>query len=155
MYFFFNFQMNGIPVLQFYGVPKVKQTPQPSGSLQLVADIVAREIFRSLRFPCREKPSKTIRVQLANQDKNKIVKLCDVDDLLKLGTSYDDKWFERIVSSEGDKNILINSTMKVRKIRCEKVYKIGVSGQIVTQEKHHGWELVVKVTRARRVGYRD
>ena len=149
--------MNGIPVRKFYGVQTVEDKPKvkPSESLQLLADTFATKIFQSLRFPVREKSSKTIRAQIALKDKAVLCKLRDVDELLRHGSNYHIRWYERIMNIDGDTNVVVRSTLRLRKIRAEQAYARTAEQEIKAQTKHHGFELVVKLTRARRVGDRE
>ena len=59
------------------------------------------------------------------------------------------------IPGDGDANVAVRSTVKVRKIRADQVFVRTTSGQLEAQQKHHDWELMVKLTRARRVGDRD
>ena len=147
--------MNGKSVLQFYGTARAKEgSVCENPTVRFVADIVSKQIFQSLRFPVREKASKTLRVHIDTKDRAHFKRMSGVDQLLKRGTVYNPNWRERIVSGEGDINVITDSVMKVRKIRAENYFVKSRSGGYVNLQKHHGWELAIKITRARRVGDR-
>ena len=143
--------MNGIPPARFYG--RYKSHKCPNQSLILIADQLQTSIFKSLRFPVREKATKTIRLQIRKKDapflNNK-----SLEDILKTYcTSYDDSWNIRFISEEGDANMVVSSRVTIRKLRSDKHY-VQSGGEFVEVSRHHGMELVVKVVRARRVGER-
>ena len=57
--------MNAIPVTKFY---KYQPHHCPNQALQLTADNLQTLVFKSLKFPIREKARKIIRLSIRSQD---------------------------------------------------------------------------------------
>ena len=145
---FCPFQMNGITPSRFYSQPKPALCAS-NNSFVLVVDSIKEQVFKSLKFPIREKARKILRFKIAIQDRRFFTDT-SLDELMSLTTIRKD-WSERIVSERGDKNVVDASSVKVRKIRSETVFEKNKDG-IAKYRQEFGYEVVVTITRKRLVG---
>lgn len=140
--------MNSISTRKFYGTPK----PVPiKSSLALVAQSLQTKIFKALRFPLKQKAKCTIRIPILHQDISYFSGKT-LDSILRYGFSYTPEWHSRGVTAAGDINDVVpeECVVKVRKMRKEKAFIGGGSGQTREKDIYHGSELVVTLWRRRR-----
>ena len=135
---------------KFYWTPLLHNCGHSRVRVQAVADNLKTFIFKALKFPVREKTSKIIKVRTSHLDMVKFEGKT-VEDILKCASEYDPGWCERIVSDRGDKNIVVESTLKVRKIRSDVCY-LHDGMQYKETRRQHGFEIFVKIRRQRCVG---
>lgn len=145
-------QMNGIPVLQFYGSPKPHKCA--NNSISLVADNLHSLIFHALRFPSREKARKRLRVKIPTRDRQ-FYHGQTVEAILDHATADTKNWHIRYISKDGDANAVVQSSVKVQKVRAESHFARGSDGHFYEAKRHHGYEICVEIIRKRIVGARD
>lgn len=154
--FFFVFQMEGITVQKFYGRPKLQQKLVYKDSIRLVVKTLRSEIFKSLRFPVRQRSSVTIKVPILDEDRLFFGRRT-IDQVLATDEQCPSDWHQRVVSECLDINYLIPSeiVMRVKKVRSEKELVIGPDGKPLSRDRHHGYQLTVKLVRHRKVGLKE
>lgn len=137
---------------EFYGIPLVHNCGHSRVRIQAEADNLKTLIFKALKFPVRvrEMASKIMKVRISHLDTVKFEGKT-VDDILKCAGVYGPGWRERIVSEREDRNVVVESTLKVRRIRSGICYLLD-GMQYHRTRRHHGFEIVVKIRRQRCVG---
>ena len=140
--------MNAVPVSKFYGDKRHHQHQHIlPASYVLVVDQIQDTIFKSLRFPIREKPSKTFRIKIAIADRH-LFKDKTLDELMQHVTLKRPEWKRRVISELGDANVIIRSEVRVQKIRSERFFDSTDRG-LVEKLYRFGYEVVVRVVRER------
>ena len=148
-----SFQMKPFSTKKFYGEPKLHVCK--NHSITLVVDTLSLLIFKALRFPIRSKPKTRLRVKILKKD-IKYIKEKSLDQLLRLYSShYDPSWRVRVVSVYGDHNEVVESSVHVRKCRSDTDYVKDSKGAFRPMKRSDGMEVVVTITRQRRVGETD
>ena len=92
-------------------------------------------------------PPKSFRVKIAIKDRH-LFKGKSLDDVLQHATLRRPEWHTRIVSELGEKNIVVDSKLRVQKIRCERTFQLKNCG-IEERTYQFGYEVVVRIVRSR------
>lgn len=141
--------MSAIPTSKFYGGNRHHQLQHRAlpASYVLVVDQIQDTIFKSLRFPLREKPSKTFRIKIAIADRH-LFKDKTLDDLMQHVTLKRPEWKRRVTSEIGATNVIVRSEVRVQRIRSERFFETTDSGS-VEKVYRFGYEVVVRIVRER------
>ena len=88
-----------------------------------------------------------IRVKIVIKDRH-LLSEKSLDKLMQHATLRRSEWKSRVVSELVDKNIILDSSVKVQKIRSDRSYKATDDG-VEEDVRHFGYEVVVRIVRGR------